>query len=221
MMDEVMKDLLEALKTLIRHAEKQGRSGKVYDKARAAIARAEAALVEPDSLHAGEPVAARSDEDKARLRKALDAELQRPPTRDEVIRMALKAGFTWEPINNIADPLERFATLVLEADDGPWKTAVIDQLVIAHILTAEHESDPLKAIQDLLAYHTEIAVDPRVSGAAATLVEQAKAEEREACIAITTAAALALIRGTTTYANLAARGMAAHLIDAIRARGKK
>ncbi len=66
--------------------------------------------------------------------------------------------------------------------DGPWKTAVIDQLVIAHILTAEHESDPLKAIQDLLAYHADIAVDPRVSGAAAKLVEQAKAEEREACL---------------------------------------
>ncbi len=102
-------------------------------------------------------------------------------TRADVLRLALEAGFTWEPINNIADPLERFATLVLEADDGPWKSAVIDQLVIAHILTAEHESDPLKAIQDLLAYHTDIAVDPRVSGAAATLVEQAKAQEREAC----------------------------------------
>ena len=65
--------------------------------------------------------------------------------------------------------------------DGPWKNAVIEQLVVAHILTAEHESDPLKAIQDLLAYHADIAVDPRVSGAAAKLVEQAKAEEREAC----------------------------------------
>ena len=81
-----------------------------------ATARAEAALVESDSLHAGEPVEARSDEDKARLRKALDAALQRPPTRDEVIRMALKAGFTWEPINNIADPLERFAALVAAAE---------------------------------------------------------------------------------------------------------
>lgn len=67
------------------------------------------------------------------------------------------------------------------ANNNPWKLAVIDQLVIAHILTAEHESDPLKAIQDLLAYHADIAVDPRVSGAAAKLVEQAKAEEREAC----------------------------------------
>ena len=61
--------------------------------------------------------------------------------------------------------------------DGPWKSAVIDQLVIAHILTAEHESDPLKAIQDLLAYNSDIAVDPRVSGAAAKLVERTK----EAC----------------------------------------
>jgi hypothetical protein len=45
--------------------------------------------------------------------------------------------------------------------------------------------------------------------------------ERKACIAITKDAALALIRGTTTYADLAARGMATHLIDAIRARGQK
>ena len=67
------------------------------------------------------------------------------------------------------------------ANDNPWKSTVIDQLVIAHIFTAEHESDPLKAVQDLLAYHADIAVDPRVSGAAAKLVEQAKAEEREAC----------------------------------------
>lgn len=103
-------------------------------------------------------------------------------TRADVLRLALEAGFTWEPINNIADPLERFATLVLEADDGPWKSAVIDQLINAHILTAEHESDPLKAIQDLLAYHTEIAVDPRVSGAAAKLVERTKEACAKACM---------------------------------------
>lgn len=63
---------------------------------------------------------------------------------------------------------------------------MIEQLVVAHILTAEHESDPLKAVQDLLAYHADIAVDPRVSGAAAKLVEQAKAEEREACASLAT-----------------------------------
>lgn len=67
-------------------------------------------------------------------------------------------------------------------NDTLWKDAVIEQLVVAHILTAEHEADPRKAIQDLLAYHADIAVDPRVSGEAAKLVEQARAEEREACI---------------------------------------
>lgn len=128
-------------------------------------------------------------------------------TRDDAIRLAREAGVissspffgVWE---NHALQLERFAQLVIAdflkstgqyvTNDAsrkaaiteavaPWKSAVIDQLVIAHILTAEHESDPLKAIQDLLAYHSDIAVDPRVSGAAAKLVEQAKAEEREAC----------------------------------------
>jgi len=133
-------------------------------------------------------------------------------TRADVLRLALEAGFTWEPINNIADPLERFATLVLEADDGPWKAAVIDQLIIAHILTAEHESDPLKAIQDLLAYHTDIAVDPRVSGAAATLVEQAKAEEREACAKVCES------RQTPGTGSVAILQGAA---DAILARGQK
>lgn len=64
--------------------------------------------------------------------------------------------------------------------DGLWKSAVIDQLVISHILTAEHESNPRKALQDLLAFESDIAVDPRVSEAAAKLVEQARAEEREA-----------------------------------------
>ena len=96
--------------------------------------------------------------------------------------------------------------------DGPWKTAVIDQLVIAHILTAEHESDPLKAIQDLLAYHTEIAVDPRVSGAAAGLVEQAKAEEREACAKVCES------RQTPGTGSVAILQGAA---DAILARGQK
>ena len=120
-MNDVTKDLLKALKIVTSQLERVGdtrkhKDGEFIDLGREAIARAEAALAEPQP----------------------DA-------------------------------------------DGPWKSAVIDQLVIAHILTAEHESDPLKAIQDLLAYHADIVVDPRVSGAAAKLVEQAKAEEREAC----------------------------------------
>ena len=104
-------------------------------------------------------------------------------TRDDVIRLAREAGLcTWIKVpEEESEKLERFVALVLEADDGPWKSAVIDQLVIAHILTAEHETDPRKAVQDLLAFESDIAIDPRVSKAAARLVEQARAEEREAC----------------------------------------
>lgn len=132
-------------------------------------------------------------------------------TRDDVIRMARESGIEFQAHagtlgrlnvttcgSQPVERIERFAHLVIadflqrtgqyvtndasrEATVAPWKAAVIDQLIIAHILTAEHEPDPLKAVQDLLAYHADIAVDPRISGAAAKLVEQAKAEEREAC----------------------------------------
>lgn len=83
--------------------------------------------------------------------------------------------------SQLADAFRLGVAWADKAHASPWKASVIDQLIIAHILTAEHESNPMKAIQDLLAYHADIAVDPRVSGAAAKLVEQAKAEEREAC----------------------------------------
>ena len=135
-------------------------------------------------------------------------------TRADVLRLAREAGLcTWIKVpEEESEKLGRFVALVLEADDGPWKSAVIDQLVIAHILTAEHESDPLKAIQDLLAYHADIAVDPRVSGAAATLVEQAKAEEREACAKVCES------RQTPGTGSVAILQGAA---DAILARGQK
>lgn len=129
-------------------------------------------------------------------------------TRDDLIRLAQDAGFErcdCEPSCHLhyggVGSLEIFAHLAIAdflarsgqyvTDDAsreaaiteavaPWKDAVIEQLVVAHIFTAEHENDPRKAIQDLLAYHADIAVDPRVSEAAARLVEQARAEEREA-----------------------------------------
>ena len=146
-MNDVTKDLLEAMKRakgkLVAFKFIPGEANRWEESDEealaaidSAIARAEAALAEPQP----------------------DAESAM--TRADVLRLALEAGFTWEPINNIADPLERFAGLVASA-------------------------------------------------------------ERKACIAITKDAALTLIRGTTTYADLAARGMATHLIDAIRARGQK
>lgn len=66
--------------------------------------------------------------------------------------------------------------------DNPWKQAVIERLVVAHIYSAEHENDPLKAVFDLLAYESDLAADPRVSAAAERLVMRAMAHARDAAI---------------------------------------
>lgn len=44
-----------------------------------------------------------------------------------------------------------------------WKDAVIDALVIGHILDETHDKDPRKALQDLITFETSVALDPRVS----------------------------------------------------------
>lgn len=59
--------------------------------------------------------------------------------------------------------------------DGPWRSAVIDALVVSHILQAGHEEDPRKAINDLLAWHQKVALDMAVSQEARDLFEQGRA----------------------------------------------
>ena len=60
-----------------------------------------------------------------------------------------------------------------------WKERVIDQLVICHILSAEHEADPVKALNDLISWHVQVALDPLVSSDAAALVAAGAADMRE------------------------------------------
>lgn len=60
-----------------------------------------------------------------------------------------------------------------------WRTAVIDAVVIAGIYTAEHDSDPRKAIHDLCCYEQSVALSPEVSKEAADLhneIERLRAE---------------------------------------------
>lgn len=42
------------------------------------------------------------------------------------------------------------------AANDPWKSAVIDALVTAHIYTTAHESDPRGALKALLAYEQAV-----------------------------------------------------------------
>ena len=187
-MNDVTKDLLEALKIVTSQLERVGdtrrhKDGEFIDLGRAAIARAEAALDSSDDTP--------PSTEERRLRRMLcrqrhgvsaymddgeatfgGDEFQRP------------TDYLRESLDSIEQAwIEAGRKLVAQAEpqpdaDGAWKASVIDQLIIAHILTAEHANDPLKAVQDLLAFESEIAIDPRVSSAAARLVDQARAEER-------------------------------------------
>jgi len=52
---------------------------------------------------------------------------------DKTIDMAREAGFTWEPINNIIGPLERFEALVRAAEREACAKVCDDLLVPVHI----------------------------------------------------------------------------------------
>lgn len=51
-----------------------------------------------------------------------------------------------------------------------FRSAVIDELVCAGIYQGAHDTDPKKAIADLIAWHMEVALDPAVSTEARRLL---------------------------------------------------
>lgn len=50
-----------------------------------------------------------------------------------------------------------------------FKEAVLDELIVAHIYTAEHDTNPRKAIKDAIDWNVEVALDVRVSNSAAAV----------------------------------------------------
>lgn len=57
-----------------------------------------------------------------------------------------------------------------------WKEEVIDQLVCCHIYNGTHDNDPRKAVNDLIAWHVQVALDPQVSSDAQALIDRGSAE---------------------------------------------
>jgi hypothetical protein len=57
-----------------------------------------------------------------------------------------------------------------------WRDAVIDRLVIGHMATAAHDSDPILALNDLLNWERAIALDPAVSAEAQALIDRGYAD---------------------------------------------
>lgn len=94
--------------------------------------------------------------------------------------MARRAGSELTGGNDLFMVTEAGKRVSAPAD--PWKAAVIDALVTAHIYTAAHESDPRGALNALLAYEQDVALDPAVSLDAAALIERGRADAG-ACVA--------------------------------------
>lgn len=59
---------------------------------------------------------------------------------------------------------------------------VIDQLVICGIYSAAHENNPIKAVQDLISWHVDLALDPAVSSDAIRLQNQAYQKAVDLCL---------------------------------------
>lgn len=63
-----------------------------------------------------------------------------------------------------------------------WREAVLNELIVAHIYTKEHDTDQKKAIQDAITWNCQVALDPAVSSDARALIaqERERAERAEA-----------------------------------------
>jgi hypothetical protein len=65
-----------------------------------------------------------------------------------------------------------------------WKSAVIDELITSWAITAEHETNPRKAVQDAISWEVQVALDPMVSSDAQKLIDSGKAKHYEECAVI-------------------------------------
>lgn len=86
--------------------------------------------------------------------------------------------------DDLANTLESRLTELLAADKREaevhteamrWREAIINELVIAHIYSKEHDDNPRKAIQDAISWNCAVALDPTVSSDAQALVEKGRA----------------------------------------------
>lgn len=80
-----------------------------------------------------------------------------------------KEGFT----HVSKEPLYALPQSAIEAS---FRAAVIDALVVDCIYQKEHDTDPRKALSDLIAWEQKIALDPAVSKEARDLIERGRTE---------------------------------------------
>lgn len=87
---------------------------------------------------------------------------------------------TVNQVENFRKELEWFWCQGWSARDAEtlneWREAVIDALVVGHIYQEKHKDNPKQAIADLIEWENTIALDPRVSKEAQTLVDKGREE---------------------------------------------
>jgi hypothetical protein len=59
-----------------------------------------------------------------------------------------------------------------DENQNPWKRAVVNELVIDGIFSVDHESNPVKAVQDIVSWNCDVVLDPKMSTAASSLVKE-------------------------------------------------
>ena len=64
-----------------------------------------------------------------------------------------------------------------------WHGAIVDELICLHIYNESHDSNPKKALTDIIVYNVDIALDPQVSSSAQALIDRGYALGLEAGIA--------------------------------------
>lgn len=98
------------------------------------------------------------------------------PRTDEVVRKCY-AGYANGSLpvllEELAKQLERDLAAAQE-----WREAVLNELIVAHIYTKEHDTNPRKAIQDAITWNCQVALDPVVSSDAQKLIAAAQEELR-------------------------------------------
>ncbi len=60
-------------------------------------------------------------------------------------------------------------------ESGAYRRALEDELVCAHIYSPTNESDPRRAISDLVEWNVQVALNPKVSSDARALIEMGRA----------------------------------------------
>lgn len=95
----------------------------------------------------------------------------------DIVKLATDSGFDELSVVENQYMFLQFAQAVLRIDNS-FYNEVIDELVICGIYSKEHDSSPRKAIQDIIKWHRDVALDPAVSSDAQALLKK----ERDECL---------------------------------------